>query len=52
VIKLSTEEQPDNWIPLGDQSGYFRITLRCYNPQPSMIEKSESANLPVIIRED
>jgi len=52
VIKLSTEEQPDNWIPLGDQSGHFRITLRCYNPQLSMIEKSESANLPVIIRED
>lgn len=52
VIKLSTEEQPGNWIPLGDQSGHFRITLRCYNPQPSMIKNSESANLPHIIRED
>ena len=52
VIKLSTEEQPGNWIPLGDQSGHFRITLRCYNPNPSMIEHSESAILPIIIRED
>ena len=52
VIKLSTEEQPGNWIPLGDQSGHFRITLRCYNPELSMIEKSENANLPIIIRED
>ena len=52
VIKLSTEEQPGNWIPLGDQTGHFRITLRCYNPKPSMIENSESANLPQIMRED
>ncbi|MHA2035165.1 MAG: DUF1214 domain-containing protein [Promethearchaeota archaeon] len=52
VIKLSSEEQPGNWIPLGDQSGFFRIVLRCYNPQPSMIENSESVNLPQIIRED
>jgi hypothetical protein len=52
VIKLSTEEQPGNWIPLGDKGGYFRIILRCYNPNPSMIEHSESANLPIIIRED
>jgi hypothetical protein len=52
TIKLSTEEQPGNWIPLGDQSGHFRITLRCYNPKPSMIDHSESANLPIIIRVD
>jgi hypothetical protein len=52
VIKLSTEDQPGNWIPLGDQRGYFRITLRCYNPKTSMIEQSESANLPIIIQED
>jgi hypothetical protein len=52
VIKLSTEEQPGNWIPLGNQKGNFRITLRCYNPMPSMIEKSENTALPLIIRED
>ena len=52
VIKLSTEEQPGNLIPLGDKGGYFRIILRCYNPNPSMIEHSESANLPIIIREE
>ena len=52
VIKLSTEEQTGNWIPLGDQSGHFRITLRCYNPQSSMINNSENTNLPIITRED
>ncbi|MFW9940131.1 MAG: DUF1214 domain-containing protein [Candidatus Thorarchaeota archaeon] len=52
VIKLSTEEQPGNWIPLGDQSGNIRMTLRCYNPMPSMIDHSEHTNLPQIIRED
>ncbi len=52
VIKLSTEEQSGNWIPLGDQNGNFRITLRCYNPKLSMIENSENTNLPQIIRED
>ena len=52
VIKLSTEEQPGNWIPLGDQNGHFRITLRCYNPNPLMIKNSENTTLPQIIRED
>ncbi|MHA1914931.1 MAG: DUF1214 domain-containing protein [Promethearchaeota archaeon] len=52
VIKLSTKKQPGNWIPLGDQDGHFRITLRCYNPDPSMIEDSENTNLPQFIRED
>jgi len=52
VIKLSSEEQPGNWIPLGDHSGHFRLTFRCYNPKLSMIENSESSNLPQIIRED
>jgi hypothetical protein len=52
VIKLSTEEQSGNWIPLGDQNGNIRIILRCYNPIPSMIENSESTNLPQIFRED
>lgn len=52
VIRLSTEVQPGNWISLGDQRGFFRIILRCYNPQPSMIKNGESANLPQITRED
>lgn len=52
VIKLSTEELSGNWIPLGDQNGNIRITLRCYNPKLSMIENSENTNLPQIIRED
>ena len=52
VIKLSTEEQSGNWIPLGDQSGHYRITLRCYNPNPSMIKNSENTTLPQIFRED
>ena len=52
VIKLSTEEQEGNWIPLGDEDGHFRVTLRCYNPKPSMIANGESANLPQIILED
>jgi len=52
VIKLSTEEQSGNWIPLGDQDGHFRITLRCYNPDPPMIENIEGTNLPQFIRED
>ncbi|MFX1292839.1 MAG: DUF1214 domain-containing protein [Promethearchaeota archaeon] len=52
IIKLSTEQQPGNWILLGDQSGNLRISLRCYNPMPSMIENGENTNLPQIIRED
>lgn len=50
VIKISTEEQSGNWIPLGDKKGDIRITLRCYNPGRSMIENGENANLPKIIR--
>jgi len=52
VIKISTEEQNGNWIPLGEKKGDIRITLRCYNPGRFMIENGENVNLPKIIRED
>ena len=52
IIKLSSVEQPGNWIPLGDQNGRIDLTLRCYNPNSSMIENRENSILPRIIRED
>lgn len=52
IIKLSTIEQPGNWIPLGDQNGRIKLILRCYNPNSSMVENRENTILPQIIRED
>jgi hypothetical protein len=51
TIKISAEEQPDSWIPLGNATGSFHLTFRCYGPGDSMIEESEAAHLPVIIKE-
>ena len=51
IIRISGEEQPGSWIPLGNATGSFHLTFRCYGPGDSMIEDSEAAQLPVIIKE-
>jgi len=51
TIRISAKEQSGSWIPLADATGAFHLTFRCYNPGDSMIEKSEAARLPVIVRE-
>jgi len=52
TIRISAEERPGSWIPLGNATGPFHLTYRCYNPGDSMIEQSEAAKLPVIIKEE
>ena len=52
AIKISAKEQSGSWIQLGNATGPFHLTFRCYNPGNSMIEKSEAAQLPVITREE
>ena len=52
TIKISAEEQSGSWIPLGEATGAFHLTFRCYNPGDSMIEQGEVVQLPVIVREE
>ena len=52
TLKISAREQPGAWIPLGDATGPFHLTFRCYNPGESMVAHSEAARLPVVTRED
>lgn len=52
AIKISATEQSGSWIPLGEAAGPFHLVLRCYNPGDSMIASSETAQLPVIIKEE
>jgi len=52
TLRVSADEQDGSWIPLGDATGPFHLTFRCYNPGASMIERSEDARLPVITREE
>jgi hypothetical protein len=51
TVKISAKEQSGSWIPLGNATGPFHLTFRCYNPVASMIERSEAARLPVVTRE-
>jgi len=52
TLRISAKEQPGSWIPLGNAAGSFHLTFRCYNPGDSMIEQSEAARLPVVIKEE
>lgn len=51
-IRLATEPQDGNWIPLGDTDGLLTVNLRLYNPAPSVYEKTKAIPLPRIIKED
>jgi hypothetical protein len=46
-LQLSGSEKPGNWIPTGDR-GDFSVTLRTYNPQPSIYDHPATTPLPTI----
>jgi hypothetical protein len=52
VILLSREPSEPNWLPTGDQPGTLVLTLRCYNPGPSLAADPGSVALPRIVREN
>jgi hypothetical protein len=52
VISLSREPRKPNWLPSGEQPGYLVLTLRCYNPGPSLAADPGSVALPRIVREN
>ena len=51
TIRISPKEKSGSWIPLGEATGKFHLALRCYNPDISLIEQPDAAQLPTIIRE-
>jgi hypothetical protein len=52
VIRLSHEPLEPNWLPSGEQPGTLVLTLRCYNPGPTIAADPGGVPLPEIIRED
>lgn len=52
TIRISKKEKPGSWVPLGDAEGKFHLSLRCYNPENSMIEQGDVAQLPQIVKEE
>ncbi|MBP6012383.1 MAG: DUF1214 domain-containing protein [Alphaproteobacteria bacterium] len=49
VIRLSTVEEPGNWIATSPDG--FDVTLRLYNPGDSIRDNPATAQLPTITRE-
>lgn len=52
TIKLSSEPQEGNWLPLGDEDGRLNLALRLYNPEAAVIENLDNIELPRITREE
>jgi hypothetical protein len=52
VISLSRDPREPNWLPMGDQPGSLALTLRCYNPGPSLAADPGTVPLPRIVQED
>ncbi|MEO1437328.1 MAG: DUF1214 domain-containing protein [Bacteroidota bacterium] len=46
-IRLSSREQYDNWLPAGKEK-QLTITLRMYNPDPTVVQNLASVALPII----
>jgi hypothetical protein len=51
IIRLSPELEQPNWLPSGDRPGMLALTLRCYNPGPTLAAAPGTVTLPRIIRE-
>ena len=51
TVRLSSERQEGNWIPLGDREGILNVSLRLYNPGPTVYAGPDRIKLPRIIRE-
>ena len=51
TIHLSGSKKAGNWLPAGDREQKLSLSLRCYNPEPSMYQKPEKIALPRITRE-
>lgn len=46
-VTLSNKEGGDNWLPTGNEDQFY-ITLRMYNPSPSVYNNLATINLPTI----
>jgi hypothetical protein len=49
VVRLSTTEEANNWIATSPDG--FQVTLRLYNPGPSVKDNPASVPLPAIVKE-
>lgn len=49
VVRLSTTEEPNNWIATSPDG--FQITLRLYNPNASVKDNPATVPLPAIVKE-
>ena len=50
-VILSNKAQKDNWLPTGNEDQFY-ITLRMYNPSPSVYNNLATVPLPTIKRID
>ncbi len=51
IIYLSSKQRNENWLPSGVIEQNLSLTLRLYNPSPSVYENIETIRLPRIIKE-
>jgi hypothetical protein len=49
-IRLSPQQQAENWLPTGEPQGNFLLTLRLYGPGRDTLANLESISLPQIHR--
>ena len=48
-LTLSPQQQPGNWIPLGNTSGQLALSLRLYNPATNALDDITNFPLPEIV---
>jgi len=50
-IRLASQKQEKNWLPLGDEDGELILVLRVYNLAPEFVQNLSSVPLPKIVKE-
>jgi hypothetical protein len=51
TVRLSRQQQPENWLPLGADDSALRINLRCYGPSSALLDNPAANRLPQVILE-
>lgn len=52
TVRLSRQEQPENWLPLATDDSALTIILRCYGPSSALLDNPAATRFPQIILED
>lgn len=50
-IRVASQKQERNWLPMGEKGDDFELLLRVYNPSPEFMQNIATVPMPKVIKE-